>query len=279
MKKLMAIFAHPDDEGAISGTLRKYADAGVELTLVCATRGEVGEISDPSLATPETLGQVREGELMTAADVLGIRQVRLLDWRDSGMHGTPENEDARAFVQADPQVVIGQIVALIREIQPDIVITFEPFGWYGHPDHIFAGTCATQAYPLAADPDSYPAAGPAFQPQRLYHAVIPFSKFAEVIQEAVAAGYIESFDRPAGLPEEDLKQTEAQVTHVIDVADRFEIKQLARDAHRTQFSPAHPFNKIPKALLIKSSGQEHFIQVHPPPATGLNNARHHDLFE
>ena len=275
----MAIFAHPNDEGAMDGTLRKYADDGVEVTLICATRGEVGEISDPALATPETLGDVREGELMAAAKVLGISNVRFMDWRDSGMQGTPENEDPRAFVQADREIVMGQIVALIREFQPDLVVTFEPFGWYGHPDHIFASECVTQAYPLAGGAASFPEAGAAFQPQRLYHSVIPFTKFSAVIQEANEAGYIEATENFPGLPAEKLKQTEAKVTHVIDVVDRFPVKQRSRDTHRTQFSPDHMFNKIPREMLIKSAGAEHFIQVYPEPEAGLSEARVADLFD
>ena len=93
MQKLMAIFAHPDDEGAIGGTLARYANNGTEVTLVCGTRGEVGEISDPSLATPETLGEVRQKELEAACAVMGIHNLEFLNYRDSGMVDTPENED------------------------------------------------------------------------------------------------------------------------------------------------------------------------------------------
>ena len=145
MQKLMAIFAHPDDEGAIASTLAYYANNNVEVTLVCTTKGEVGEISDPALATRETLGEVRAAELQAACDILGIRHLRFLGYRDSGMEGTPENEDPRALVQGDTDVVMGQLVGLIRELQPDIVITFEPFGWYGHPDHQITSRWVTDA--------------------------------------------------------------------------------------------------------------------------------------
>ena len=85
MQKIMAIFAHPDDEGAIAGTLALYAQNGTGVTLVCATRGEVGEISDPALATPATLGEVREKELQTACNILGIQQIAVggLDKRNT----------------------------------------------------------------------------------------------------------------------------------------------------------------------------------------------------
>src|SRR6266699_1585628 len=99
MKSLLGIFAHPDDEGTMSGALLKYGKEGVTTGLVYATRGEVGEIADPMLATPENVGQVREGEMRAAAEVLGVNKLWCLDYRDSGMAGTADNNDARAFVQ------------------------------------------------------------------------------------------------------------------------------------------------------------------------------------
>src|SRR5579884_2722176 len=99
-RRLLGVFAHPDDEGGMSGALIQYNMAGVESGLICATRGEVGEIADPALATPENLGEVREGELRAAASILGVRHVWFLDYRDSGMIGTVDNENPRAFMQA-----------------------------------------------------------------------------------------------------------------------------------------------------------------------------------
>src|SRR5258708_39082796 len=101
-KRLLGIFAHPDDEGTMSGALLQYSTSGVETGLVCATRGEVGEIADPALATPENLGEVREGEMRGAADVLGVRNLWFLGYRDSGMAGTAEQEEPRPRVPGHP---------------------------------------------------------------------------------------------------------------------------------------------------------------------------------
>ena len=278
MKKLMAIFAHPDDEGAIAGTLSQYANQGVEVTLVCATRGEVGEISDPALATAETLGDVREKELNTACEILGIQQLRMMSYRDSGMDGTPENEDPRALVQANPDEAIGEFVRLIREVQPDVVVTFEPYGWYGHPDHIAVSRWATAAFPLTSDPTAYPDKGAAWQPKRLFHAVIPFSKFGAVIEEAIAAGYIESDGFGDRIQDEAVIAAETAVTHIIPITDLFDTKQKAMMAHRTQFGPDSMFRKIPKEMMIKMSGNEHFIQISPTPSPELRQNRLSDLF-
>src|SRR5687768_16277194 len=100
---VLVVVAHPDDEVfGMGGTMARLIDDGPAVTVVCAPRGEVGEISDPALATPETLGEVREQELRNAMRELGVEDVRFLDYRDSGMAGTPENEDTRAFIQAEP---------------------------------------------------------------------------------------------------------------------------------------------------------------------------------
>lgn len=278
MRKLMAIFAHPDDEGAMAGTLAHYANNGVEVTLVCATKGEVGEISDPALATPETLGEVRAAELQLACDRLGIRHLRFLGYRDSGMEGTPENEDPRALVQADTDEIIGQFVGLMRELQPDIVVTFEPFGWYGHPDHQAVSRWVTNAYPLVGDASAYPEMGSPWQPEGLFHAVIAFSKFQLVMREAVEAGIIEEGGFGQDDPQASQLEAEAQVTHILDVRDLFDTKRHAMVAHRTQFPEDHIFIKIPKEIMLKSSGHEHFIQVYPEPAAEWRQTPQSDLF-
>jgi len=278
MQKLMAIFAHPDDEGAIAGTLAHYAQNGTEVTLVCATRGEVGEISDPNLATPETLGEVRAQELNTACAILGIQRLKLMDYRDSGMNGTAENEVPRALVQADPDEVIGKIVGLIRELKPDVVVTFEPFGWYGHPDHIAVYKWVTAAYPLVGDAAAYPEAGYPWQPQRLYYAVIPFSRFQGMIKDAVASGYIDGGGFGDSEPQESQIKAEQEVTHIIDIHAIFDTKQEAMAAHRTQFGEDHMFSRIPRDMMLKASGDEHFIQVELSPPESLSQNRLSDLF-
>ncbi len=112
-KTLLAVFAHPDDEAfGVGGTLARYAAQGVRVVLACATRGEAGQISDPSLATPENLGRVREEELRCAARALGVREVIFLGYRDSGMAGDRRNADPRAYVseQTPPPLVVGKVL-------------------------------------------------------------------------------------------------------------------------------------------------------------------------
>src|SRR2546428_12037191 len=123
-KRLLGIFAHPDDEGSMSGALLKYNTLDIETGLVCATRGEVGEIADPALATPENLGEVREGEMRAATEVLGVHNLRFLGYRDSGMAGTADNQDPHAFMQTSAAEVVGKLVAIIRQFRPQVMVTF-----------------------------------------------------------------------------------------------------------------------------------------------------------
>ena len=153
---LLAIFAHPDDETfGLGGTMAHYSGRGMPVTMVCATRGEVGEISEGSAATPETLGQYREQELRDAMEVLGVSDVRFLEYRDSGMYGTPENADPRAFVNAPADTVVESLVRIIRERQPEVIVTWDESGGYGHPDHIATYHHATAACGAAADAARY----------------------------------------------------------------------------------------------------------------------------
>lgn len=263
MKRLLAIFAHPDDEGAVAGTLAHYARQGVHVALVCATKGEAGEISDPSLATPENLGTVREAELRCACEVIGIAELHLLGYCDSGMDGTPENEKITAFIQADPDEIRFKLVKLIREIKPHVVITFEPNGWYGHPDHIATGRYATEAYYLASDSEAFPEAGPIWQPNRLFHSAFTLSRFKVIVDYAREHGLnISNFDE---VSMEGPDPFEDQITHIMDVRAYIDTRLASLRCHQTQFGEDNIFRQIPPEVQQASMGDETYIQVGPEP--------------
>jgi LmbE family N-acetylglucosaminyl deacetylase len=144
-RRLMAVLAHPDDESlGAGGTLAKYAADGVDVYLVTATRGDAGRFrghrpGDVRHPGPATLASVREKELLAAADLLGIRDVSFLGYRDQHLD------------QADPREAVGRIVAQVRRFRPDVVLTFGPDGAYGHPDHIAISQFTTAAIVAAAD--------------------------------------------------------------------------------------------------------------------------------
>lgn len=259
---LMAVYAHPDDEvfGA-GGTIGYYADRNVRTILVCATRGEVGEISDPTLATPETLSQVREQELRCAAATLGVNELIFLDYRDSGMEGTEANQDPRAFVQAKPEEVIEKLVRLIRREKPQVVVTFEPFGGYGHPDHIAICKWTTAAFHAASDASRYPEAGEAWKPARLYYSTIPTSFFVEMRDWMEAAGIDTSqMPNPDSMPD---RFPDDQITTVLDVSQYAEQKRKAAECHATQWGGDNWFKKVPSEIMDRMVSREHFALVSP----------------
>lgn len=251
---LMAVFAHPDDESFGSGgTLARYgADPDVRVVLVCATRGEAGEISDPTLATPEHLGEVREKELRCACQMLGVDNVVLLDYRDSGMAGTPENLDPRALAMADFDEAVGKVTAHIRRERPDVVVTFDESGGYGHPDHIAIHHHTKAAFTAAADSAQYPeqieAGLEPHQAQKLYFTAIPrrfFRAAAEKLRELgikIPKYLNEHQDMTFGLPDD-------ACTTDVNVQDFWDTKQKAIQCHSTQLNPDSIFAKLPPEVM------------------------------
>src|SRR5258708_8835346 len=181
-KRLLGIFAHPDDEGTMSGALLQYSTSGVETGLVCARGGEGGEIADPALATPENLGEVREGEIRAAAEVLGVQKLWFLGSRDCGMAGTADNQAPHALMQASGAEVVGKLVAIIRQFRPQVMVTFDETGAYGHPDHIAIYRHTTSAFYAAADAEQYPELGPAHHVSKLYYSSFPRSAMRKMAE-------------------------------------------------------------------------------------------------
>lgn len=264
---LLACFAHPDDEAfSTGGTIARYAAAGVHVVLVCSTRGEAGEISDPSLATPETLGQVREDELRCAAENMGIAELVFLDYCDSGMHGSPQNDDPRAYINASDEEVVAKLVEVIRRVKPHVVITFEPFGGYGHPDHIAIHNHTVAAFKIAADTGEYQGLGEPWQPERLFYTVIPRAFFERMRQEMEKLG-----DDTTGFDdsEQDIRGwPDGKINLVIDASSTVAEKWEALECHRTQFGPGNLFRRIPEEAAKEMMGDEYFYLAWPEVEPG-----------
>ncbi len=253
---IISIFAHPDDEVfSVGGTLAKHVRHG-HAVAVCATRGELGEIRDPSLATRENLGEVRERELRAAYGILGVEDVRFLDYRDSGMDGTVGNQDPRAFMNADPYEAIGRIVKILREVGPAAVVTFEETGGYGHPDHLAVHRFVTEAFQAASDPQMYPEYGDPIEQGRLFYAGFPRSlmkrMFGRAEENDVDVSIFNELDiEKLGLPDDALDV-------VTDVADVLEIKTSAMRAHGTQYDENGPLSQAPDDLRREFGSHEYF---------------------
>jgi LmbE family N-acetylglucosaminyl deacetylase len=258
----MAIFAHPDDETfSIGGTLAKVAAAADEISLVVATLGEEGEIASSVDANRSNLGAVREGELKCAAETLGVDHLYLLGYRDSGMQDTPANEHPQAFINAPAEEVITRLVELIRRHQPEVVITFEPNGGYGHPDHIAIHRYARQAFTAAGDASAYPSAGEPWEPSRLYYTAIPRSFFEEMRRRMVAEGIDTS--ELDWLDSDKNHWTEEDIDLIVDVSGSIEDKWAALECHQTQFGPDHLFRKLPMDVSKSIMAHEYFALAWP----------------
>lgn len=170
---LLAVLAHPDDESfGMGGTLAKYADDGTNVHLICATRGEAGEVDPEFLEGQSSIAHLREMELRCAVEKLGLREVHLLDYRDSGMSGSADNKNPKALINAPLDQVAKEIAEYIRRIKPQVILTFDPIGGYCHPDHIFVHQAATKAFYLAGDP-AFKSSFPPYKPGKLYYHTIP----------------------------------------------------------------------------------------------------------
>lgn len=169
-KRLLVSLAHPDDESFGPGAMiAKYVAEGAAVALIVSTKGDRGTIAQKYLDQYGSIEAVREAELNCACKVLGFDHVYKFGYRDSGMQGAPENDDPQSLIQAEREEITERIVKIIREFRPQVLLTFDPYGGYGHPDHIFMHHVTTAAFHAAGDGSQYPDAGTAYAPQKLYY--------------------------------------------------------------------------------------------------------------
>lgn len=176
-RRILISFAHPDDESfGLGGMIAKYVKSGAQVDLICATNGDVGTIDPEMLAGYDSHAELRLSELQCASKVLGFANVVTFDYKDSGMMGSDENNDPDCLWynwQNSPSGVTRRVVEVIRQLKPQVVITFNKYGGYGHPDHIAIQQATTQAFSLAGDADYVTDGLAPYQPQKLYYNNIP----------------------------------------------------------------------------------------------------------
>ncbi|MGI8621995.1 MAG: PIG-L family deacetylase [Solirubrobacteraceae bacterium] len=223
---LLTIHAHPDDETiATGGIMAKYAAEGARVICVTCTGGEHGEIVVPEMDTPENhakLAELRAVELRRALERLGPIESHQLGYVDSGMMGTPENEAPEAFWNADVDEAVGKVVRIIREARPHVLVGYNDFGGYGHPDHIRAAEIAKLAWERAGDPSCYPehlAEGiPAWRPQKLYETAFDAdAREREELQAVLRDRGMKAWWLPADDETDDQKaEREAFMTRMVE---------------------------------------------------------------
>ncbi|MGH8903027.1 MAG: N-acetyl-1-D-myo-inositol-2-amino-2-deoxy-alpha-D-glucopyranoside deacetylase [Egibacteraceae bacterium] len=261
---LLCIHAHPDDESiSTGGVLARYADEGIRTAVVTCTGGERGEVVGPGMDPDDIgsrLGQVREAELSRALGILAAGPPRFLGYVDSGMMGTDGNDDEASFWRASFDDAVGRMVAQIRALRPDVAVTYEPFGGYGHPDHIQSHRVACAAIEAADVAALYPQAGPAWRVRKVYFQAIPKSRITWINSELARRGLPSPFgviDRAEELP---FGIADERITTVVDVGAWYERKVAAIRAHASQLGPDSFFLNFPDELLSEAFSQEWFIR-------------------
>lgn len=285
-RRLLLVHAHPDDETIGTGiTMARYAAEGAQVTLVTCTLGEEGEILVPGLAhlaadREDSLGTHRQTELAEAMAALGVRDWRLLGgpgrFRDSGMIGTPANDRAECFWRADLLDAATELVRVIREVRPQVVVTYDDFGGYGHPDHIQAHRVTHYAVALAASSTFAAELGPAWTVSKLYWTAFPRGVVRAGIEALRAQGDTSEF---ALMDPDDLPFAcdDALITTVIDEPALVPRKEEAMRAHATQISMDDGFFALSNNLGSQVLAAEYFRLALGTAAPGPDGLEH-DLF-
>ena len=238
----MTVHAHPDDESSKgASTVARYHTEGVQTVLVCCTGGEEGDILNPALDIPQVrknIAEVRREELQNAAKIIGYDQVVMLGYRDSGMDGTPENQNPNCFARADLDEAVGRLVAEIRKYRPHVVVTYdEEQSGYPHPDHLRVHEISVIAFDAAGDANKYQGVGAPWQPLKLYYTVWSMTRLKAMHNKFIELGKESPFDdkwfnRPS---------REDTITTSIDIAEFHQIRNKALREHRTQIDETSSF--------------------------------------
>jgi N-acetyl-1-D-myo-inositol-2-amino-2-deoxy-alpha-D-glucopyranoside deacetylase len=278
-RTLVFVGAHPDDESfGIGGTLAQYAAAGVKVYYICGTRGEVGEVPPEMLKGFASIGDLRSHELKCAAAALGLTDVIYLGYRDSGMAGTPDNKHPQSLAAAPLAEVAGCIVEIFRRLKPEVVVTFDPIGGYHHPDHVAIHHAAVMAFHTAGDPQKYPGAGAAFQPQKLYFHVFPHRWLKIMIKIMTFFGRdIHHVGKNKDIDLAEFVETDFPVHAVVRLKKQsVRARERAAACHASQLSGGSPRGGL-LGLVGRLFGQRDSFMRAAPSVTGRR--REHDLFK
>jgi N-acetyl-1-D-myo-inositol-2-amino-2-deoxy-alpha-D-glucopyranoside deacetylase len=288
-RRMLVVHAHPDDETIGTGvTMARYVSEGVAVTLLTCTRGEEGEVLVPELehlgaAHEDRLGEHREVELAEAMAVLGVTDHRFLGaagrWRDSGMMGLPTNDRPEAFWRADLLEASTEVCAVVREVRPQVLLTYDTNGGYGHPDHIQAHRVATYGSALAAAPAFRPDLGPAWDVPKVYWGAVPRSMLERGLEELAKAGRTALFGVESA-DELPFTVDDSVVTAVVDAVELEPLKMAALREHRSQVALDGPFFEMAEVIGPEAFGHEYFSLAKGVPGPHRNgDGWETDLFD
>ncbi|WP_119727384.1 N-acetyl-1-D-myo-inositol-2-amino-2-deoxy-alpha-D-glucopyranoside deacetylase [Thermomonospora amylolytica] len=287
-RRILFVHAHPDDESIGTGaTMAKYAAEGAHVCLVTCTLGEEGEIIPDELRhlasdKEDRLGEFRIGELAEACSALGVTDQRFLGgpgrWRDSGMMGAPSNDHPRCFWRADVDEAAAELVPVIREVRPQVIVTYDEHGHYGHPDHIQAHRVTLRARELAADPAH--GRGEPWRAAKLYATATPRTVLARSI--ALMRESRHPFKRVTSIDQLGYGVPDDQVTTVVDARAHLPAKLAALRAHRTQITVAAedvgPFFALSNNIGQQAFGAEYYTLLDGPGGPRAADGRESGLF-
>jgi N-acetyl-1-D-myo-inositol-2-amino-2-deoxy-alpha-D-glucopyranoside deacetylase len=274
-RRILFVHAHPDDESIGNGaTMARYADSGATVTLLTATRGDLGEVIPPELAalTPDELAEHRTGELATAMEALGVTDHRFLTrpdgtgYRDSGMvwlkpgrATVGDDVDPRALAAAEPEEVAERIADVVREVRPQVVVTYEPGGGYGHPDHVRVHEATMRGVVLAAGGGEVP-----WSVAKVYEIVQPEPEVRDALRAFVTSGAPGAGDAEGPLP--SVVVSPSEITTVVDGTEQLPAKIAALRAHATQVAldldAAEPAMRLSNGVPQPIWALEHYRLVH-----------------
>lgn len=276
-RRMLVVLAHPDDESfGMGGTLARYADEGVDVHIAIATDGVAGSVAGGYEHTLKELAEVRRQEVEAAVRVLG-GTLHLLGYRDSGYIGDPANNHPEAFINCDVEEATGRVVALIRGIRPQVVVTHDETGGYYHPDHIHCWKITRAAFDAAGDAARFPEIGPApYQPQRLYYTA--FSN--RLVKLFTFIMRLRGQDPKRAGRNKDIDWTrigiEPRRLHAhIDYRRYWDVKRAAGAEHPSQGGGSSRNRMLPESIQKRYLAKETYIRAYPPVDDGY---REYDLF-
>jgi len=276
-KILLVVLAHPDDESfGMGGTLAKYAAQGVDVHLVCATKGEVGDVSPEKLIGYDSVADLRESELRCAAGILGIKQVHFLGYRDSGMLGSSDNHHLQSLASQSVDEVSRKIVGYIRELKPGVVVTFDPIGGYRHPDHIAIHNATVRAFDQAGDSKFITDGLEPFQSEKLYFHTFPRGFLRTVVKLLKFIGRDPSkFGRNGDIDLESFAYENFPIHTVINIKKFRKQKEKAGNCHASQ-GGGRMGGRFLSSLFRLFENKETFMQA--IPVIDSKRPPSHDIF-
>jgi LmbE family N-acetylglucosaminyl deacetylase len=282
-RRMLVSLAHPDDESfGMAGTIARYSNDGVDVRLICATNGDVGSADPEYMTGHATMAELRLEELRCAAETLGFSQLYAFGYRDSGMPGSADNAHPNSLHSADPAEVTSRVTAIIREFRPQVVVTFDPFGGYGHPDHLKMHVATTEAFSAAGDAERFPEqlvdGIEPYHPQKLYYMTFDRRLMKWAVRLMPLFG-----QNPRAMGRNKDIDFQQIADHAYPIHARINIGAVSEQAERARACHASQLNGFGRPGLLQWVQQlfvrqnvDTFMRAYPPVVNG--HLRERDLF-